>query len=471
MSGAVALPRAKVSILMVALVLTVLSYQLNATMISPLLVVIAGDLRADTGDVSAVMSVFFAASAVGGMVIARWSDTVGLRRALLVVLFLLAGGTAVCALAPSLPFLIAGRALQGLGSAVFPLGTLVIRAYLPARAFGPAIGIIAACNGGVLGFDSVLSGVLEQHFGFHAVFWFLLGLTVIAAALLAVSLPGRPGKSTSMDWRGAAAASIVVIAIFQVVSEATDGSARGLLVWVAILVAGVLAVWLLQRGRPDALVSLSAARSRTFWPVLVVTFFSLAALVPLATYSLVMLAQDTGAGFGLTPTLAAVWFLVPYALGGVVVAPIGGWLGARFGWIPVLRVGLVLGVIAAGTLALAPPTKAVAVGAAVLTGIAANGLAVACVNSLSVFQSPPSAPAQLPALNSAAFGIGISTGIALVAPHVAEGTAPGFRTAFLISGTLALLAFGATFLVKRVVPAVSGRTRSVIAELRGEGAA
>ncbi len=437
-------------LLLIALVLTALSYQLSGTMVNPLLPLISSHYGMNVGSASIVMSSFFTASSVGGLVLSRWSDTIGRRRSLLIVIALIGVGTFVCAIAPSFTILVIGRVLQGLGSAVFPLSTLVIRESLPSRMFGIAIGIIAAFNGGVLGLDGVLSGWLAIRFGFQSVFWVLLVLALLAGTLIWISLPDCRVVRGSMDWKGAIALSVIVVAISQVISAAAGGQHQNVLLWGAIFVMAAAGSWLSQRNSPDPIFSWSLVKSRTFWPVCVTTALGMAGLGPMVTYSVVLFAQEGVVGFGLEPALAAFYFLTPFALGGVLMAPIGGWIGSRFGWAFLLRMGLIMGVLSTLLLAFAAQILPVAIAASFMAGAATNGMSVVGVNSLSVLQSPTSAPASLPALNSASFGIGTSIGISLLAPQVAEGSADGYATAFMISGLLAVLAIGFTFVVKEV---------------------
>ena len=63
--------------LVATLILGVLSYQLNASMITPALPDIARALHEDVGAVSQVSSLFFLAGAVGGVELSRWSDFIG----------------------------------------------------------------------------------------------------------------------------------------------------------------------------------------------------------------------------------------------------------------------------------------------------------------------------------------------------------------------------------------------------------
>ena len=60
------------------------------------------------------------------------------------------------------------------------------------------------------------------------------------------------------------------------------------------------------------------------------------------------------------------------------------------------------------------------------------------VNGLGVILAPPEAPGSLPGLNGAAFGVGASLGIGLVAPLV--GTWDGYRGALALSAGIAGIA-------------------------------
>lgn len=456
MSGTAGPSQPRAPALLFVLVLATLTFQLCSSLINPLLVVVAREFEVSLVAVSIVSSAYFASNAIGGLVLARWSDSVGLRTALIVTLGAVLAGTLLCAVAASFAVLIAGRVLQGLGAAVYPLSALALREFLPPQSFGMAIGVLGVCNGGIFGLDGVIAGLIESHFGLRAVFWFLAGALMIAFAAVVLTIPrGRAGRQR-MDWLGAATMSVVVVALLRLVSTSAEGNFRETLVWLLVLAAGIWATWAAQQRSPDPLIPLPGLRSPGFWPVLMVTFLSLVALAPVVTYSVALLVQDPTAGFGLTPTFAALWFLAPYALTGVVTAPAAGWCGARYGWVPVLRVGLLAGTSAALLLAFGFGSLPLVIAASAISGAATNGIVLPCVSSLSVLQSPPSAPASLPALNSAAIGIGISAGIALVAPQVARAATNGAAAPFAICGIVGLVALGATFLLRRTGAASVG---------------
>jgi MFS family permease len=86
-------PRA--AALVATLTLGALSYQVNATMVTPVLPEIASAMKESIAHVSQVSSLFFLAGAIAGVVLGRWSDFVGRRRALILVLLVLGVGTLV----------------------------------------------------------------------------------------------------------------------------------------------------------------------------------------------------------------------------------------------------------------------------------------------------------------------------------------------------------------------------------------
>jgi MFS family permease len=96
-------PRRPPVLLVATLILTVVAFQLNSSMISPALPDIAKQLGAPMDAVSQVSSLFFLAGAVGGIVLARWSDFIGRKRALLIVLALIGLGTVLCLVSRTSP--------------------------------------------------------------------------------------------------------------------------------------------------------------------------------------------------------------------------------------------------------------------------------------------------------------------------------------------------------------------------------
>jgi YNFM family putative membrane transporter len=154
--------------------------------------------------VSAVVLAIAGASAFYGPL----ADALGRRRVITAALGLLALATAACALAPSLPALVALRALQGL---FVPGMTAVSVAYVGDRwsavdlraVVGGLIG--ASVVGGLVG--RVGGGVIAAHSGWRTAFLVFAGLTALAAAGVGRELSplrSSPAEGLGAAWRGMA---------------------------------------------------------------------------------------------------------------------------------------------------------------------------------------------------------------------------------------------------------------------------
>jgi EmrB/QacA subfamily drug resistance transporter len=113
----------------------------------------------------------------------RWSDAVGRKRAFLLGVALFVFASAACAAAPSIAFLVAARAVQGLGVALLlPASLGLLLPEFPADRRHVAIGIWAAVGGVAAAAGPPLGGLLVQA-GWRWVF--LVNVPVGLAGLIA----------------------------------------------------------------------------------------------------------------------------------------------------------------------------------------------------------------------------------------------------------------------------------------------
>src|SRR4029453_18474391 len=94
------------ALLITTLVLAVLSFQLNASMITPALPHIGSFFGETPEAVAQVQSMFFLAGAISGKVIEGRSKFSGRRTGLLLVLAIMGAGTVLCIFPPNLPLLV-----------------------------------------------------------------------------------------------------------------------------------------------------------------------------------------------------------------------------------------------------------------------------------------------------------------------------------------------------------------------------
>ncbi|HWN61293.1 MAG TPA: MFS transporter, partial [Streptosporangiaceae bacterium] len=118
-------------------------------------------------------------------------DELGRKKVMLTGAGVFCAGSVLCALAPDVQVLIAGRAVMGLGAAASEPGTLsMLRHLFPdERARGRAIGVWAATSGLALAAGPVVGGILVGVWSWRGIFWFNLAFGLAALVVAAVIVP------------------------------------------------------------------------------------------------------------------------------------------------------------------------------------------------------------------------------------------------------------------------------------------
>ena len=133
-------------------------------------------------------------------------DHFGRRRLLVIGTGIFALTSVVCALAPSLPLLLAARAAQGIGAALLlPNSLALLNAAFQGEKRGRAVGIWAASGAAMAALAPLLGGWLVGSVGWPAIFYINLPLALgaIALALRFVDESREPGAGRT-DYAGAA---------------------------------------------------------------------------------------------------------------------------------------------------------------------------------------------------------------------------------------------------------------------------
>ena len=132
-------------------------------------------------------------------------DHFGRRRLLVIGTSIFGVTSLVCALAPSLPILLAARAAQGRGAALLlPNSLALLNAAFSGEKRGRAVGIWAAAGAAAAAIAPLIGGWLVDSVGWPAIFYINLPLALgaIILALSFVAESGDPGAGRT-DYRGA----------------------------------------------------------------------------------------------------------------------------------------------------------------------------------------------------------------------------------------------------------------------------
>ena len=193
---------------------------LDNTIVAVALGSIQLDLHANVSSLQWVVSAYALTFASIMLACGMIGDELGRKIVMLCGAGVFCGGALVCALAPNVSVLIAGRAVMGLGAAASEPGTLSMlrHVYTEKRARDRAVGIWAAVSGLALAVGPVLGGALVGWFSWRGIFWFNLIFGVAALAVAAVVLPESADPNanrvdTAGTLLGAAALSALLFAV------------------------------------------------------------------------------------------------------------------------------------------------------------------------------------------------------------------------------------------------------------------
>jgi DHA2 family metal-tetracycline-proton antiporter-like MFS transporter len=322
------------------------------TMVNVAIPLIRAQFGASEAQSGWIITGYALAFSVGIPIYGRLSDLFSLRRTFAFGLVLLALGLAVCALAPSLGVLVAGRALQGAGAGAIPAVAFGSIAKLlgPGRR-GAALGALSSSVGVGAAAGPVLGGLISGAAGWQALFYLTLGLTLLVLGASLYVLPDRisdaPVEDASLrrlDLPGGLLLAATAGFLLFGVTQAETMGLSSLLVWGCLLLSGFAATaftWHI-RTTAEPFIPPRIFTSRLFLTASLVGF-----LAQFANIGSLFLAPLLLEGVnGLSPAAAGL-VLAPGAVAVAILSPFAGRLSDRLGPRAVLFVGFAFMLVSA----------------------------------------------------------------------------------------------------------------------------
>ncbi|MCP2366930.1 EmrB/QacA subfamily drug resistance transporter [Agromyces flavus] len=454
---------------------------MDATIVAVATPNIVSALDLTTTQVQWIQEVYTLVFAALLMVWGTMSDRIGRRRLLVIGLVIFVGASILCAFAPNGTWLIAARAIQGVGgSMILPTTLALLNATFRGAERGIAFAVWGSTIGSMAAVGPVLGGWLTTAFSWHWAFWINLpfGILVIIGVLACVAESRQRETGRFTDWVGAAASvlgfGMLVFALIEGRSygwwEATDSAPVSLGGFSIIPVLFVLAVIVL-----GALVLRERSRVAAGRSVLLdVTLFRIPTF---ANGNVTALTVSLGE-FGLILSLP-LWFqyvlgmdalqaglaLLPLAVGSFVASGAVRPLSRYLSPVRMVRLGIALEIISLAVMAILirPDSTAWVTGVPLFFYGIGVGFATAQLTQLILVDVPLDKSGQASSTQSTARQVGSALGIAIL------GTAL-FST--LRAGTEARLAdqIAAEPGVAKLVDGVSDSAGALIAGLAGNPA-
>ena len=166
---------------------------------------IGNDFGSDAILLNLVATVYLLATAMFLLPFGRMGDIYGRKRIFTMGIIVFTASSLLCAMAPSMTWLIAFRVLQGIGSAmIFGTGVAILTSVFPPGERGRALGINVAAVYIGLSAGPFAGGLLTQYLGWRSIFWVLIPIGIAAIVLLRLKIKGEWAESRGerFDWRG-----------------------------------------------------------------------------------------------------------------------------------------------------------------------------------------------------------------------------------------------------------------------------
>jgi EmrB/QacA subfamily drug resistance transporter len=458
------------NLILAVLSLAGLAYAVLSSAVIPALPTVQHDLHASETGVTWLLTGFLLSASVGTSIIGRLGDMYGKERLLLWTLLVLAGGTLLAAVSQSLAMLIVARVIQGIGGGIFPLAFSIARDEFPRDKVAGSIGLMSSILGIGAGLGLVAGALIDEHLGWHWLFWIPLVVTLLAAFFSWRYIPESPVRSPGrVNWLSAALMSAGICAVLIAIAQTTTwgwGSAKTIgLLLIGLLFSGL---WVFNEVRSAVpLVDMKMMRIRGVWTTNLAAFLLGAGLYSsfIVFPQFAQLPTSTGFGFGASVVVSSI-YLLPSAVAMSVLGTLAGRVSARFGSKAALVAGAAISALAFGYAAIAHGHPYEMLITAALLGIGI-GLAFAALGNLIVQAVPPTQTGVASGMNTVMRTLGGALGGQLAATFIADNTAHGLPTVhgFVDSYVMAAAFLLVCMLAGMLVPGPRVVTRALDGEL------
>jgi EmrB/QacA subfamily drug resistance transporter len=424
---------------------------LDNLVVSTALPVIRVDLGATIEELEWTVNAYTLTFAVLLLTGAALGDRFGRKRMFMLGVGIFTAASAAAALAPSVEWLIAARALQGVGGAIVtPLTLTILSAAVSRERRGVALGAWSGIAGFAVAMGPLVGGAVVDGISWQWIFWLNVPVGLVLLPL-ATQLNETKGSDKALDLPGLALASGGLLGV---VWGLVNGNADG---WSSPGIVGGLI------GGAALLAAFVAWELRTSKPMLPMRFFRDRAFAAangasLAMYfgmfgSIFLLTQFFQTAQGYSPLESGLRVL-PWTIMPMFVAPIAGALSDKIGGRPLMATGLALQAVGLGWIA-AVSTATVGygslVGPFVLSGIG-MALFFAPVANVVLSAVRPAEEGKASGANNAIREVGGVLGVAILASIFArvggyespetfnDGLVPAIWVGAAVVGVGALLA-------------------------------
>ena len=316
---------------------------LDASIVNVALPSIGTGLHFSEADLPWVVNAYVIA--FGGFLLlgGRAADLLGRRRVFMAGLLVVAVASLVAGFSTNEGQLIAARAAQGLGAAIISPSALsiVTTLFRDGSERNKALGVWGAVAGSAGAVGVLLGGILTEGLGWEWVLWVNVPVSLIALALTPGLIPESRSESATRHYDVAGALSVTaglsLLAYALLDANSAGWGSTKIVGLLALSVALIGAFVVIELHSKAPLVPFRIFRIRTLTGANVVGLLLGASLFSMFFYISLYMQQV----LGYSPIHTGLSYL-PLAVTLIVAAGLGGQLVTRFGFKPILAVGMLL---------------------------------------------------------------------------------------------------------------------------------
>ena len=225
---------------MILLAMIIVAVMYVEGMLTPSLPSIAEGFNITVDQVSLVLSTYLITGVALSPIVGKLADIYGKKKMMSIVMLIYASAVAVTGFSPNFTFMVASRAVQGIGLTIMPLGMSLIREEFPKDMVPKAQALISGMFGAGFAISLPLGSLISDKFGwrwtYHSAIPFIFLLAVLTIVKVHESKYRRP--DVKVDYIGALALGTPLALVVLALSE---GSSWG---WTSPLFLGMMIVGL-----------------------------------------------------------------------------------------------------------------------------------------------------------------------------------------------------------------------------------
>ena len=297
------------------------------TMLLPAIPALIEDFEIPYNTSAWILSTYMIAGAVATPIAGKLSDVYGRKKVLLIVMSVYSTGILAGGFADSFPFMLAARAAQGIGIAMFPIAFGIIREVLPEKklAVGQSIFSSTFPAGATIGL--LMGANIVQHYGWHATFFTVFPIAVLLGVFIlkfihVSPLPNISEKKISIDIKGSIFLAITIISFLVGISylQNNTGEIHESLAFFATTVISLSVFIIIEKRSESPLIDLKLLKNKMLlFGIMILLIVGLCTFMVYQTIP-IMIQSPQPLGFGgteLTTATIQMPFMIIFLVGSI----------------------------------------------------------------------------------------------------------------------------------------------------------